>query len=97
MLYALLVLFNLLGQLMLDQLDVIFVVGGFFSEFMFMLFHHLVEPPLSAFFLVVVSLLKSVFFCLVEGFELAQLLLGLLLNFANLCLVGSFFFFQLSF
>ena len=63
---ALLILFNLLRQLVLDQLNVVLVVGSLFSELVVVLFHHLVESPLSAFLLIVVPLLKSVFFSLVE-------------------------------
>ena len=60
---ALLILFNLLRQLVLYQLNVVLVVGSLFSELVVVLFHHLVESPLSAFLLIVVPLLKSVFFC----------------------------------
>jgi hypothetical protein len=58
---SLLIFFNLLRQLLLDQLNVVLVVGGLFSELVVVLFHHLVESPLSAFLLIVVPLLKSVF------------------------------------
>lgn len=94
---ALLILFNLLRQLVLDQLNVVLVVGSLFSELVVVLFHHLVESPLSAFLLIVVPLLKSVFFCLVECLQLGQLFLGLLLHFADLRLVRPLFLFQLPF
>jgi len=97
MLNALLVLFHLLCKLMLDQLNVVFVISGFFSEPMVVLLHHLVESPLGAFFLIVVPLLKSVLFCLIECLKLSQLLLRLLLYFTDLCFVRPFFLFQLPF
>jgi len=82
---------------MLNQLDIVFVVGGFFSELVVVLLHHLVESPLSTFFLVVVPLLKSVLFCLIECLKLGQLLLRLLLHFTYLCLIRPLFIFQLPF
>lgn len=95
MLHALLVLFNLLRQLVLDQFDVVLVVGRLFSKLMLMFLHHLVHPSLSALFLVVVPLLKSVFFCLVERLQLRELLLGLSLHLADLLLVRALLFLQL--
>lgn len=73
------------------------MVGGLFSELVVVLFQHLVESPLSAFLLVIVPLLKSVFFCFVECLQLGQLLLGLLLHFTDLRLVRPLFLFQLPF
>ena len=91
------VLLNRMVQIALDHLHLVFVVVGLFTEFLLVLFYQLVGSTGVTLFFVVEALLETLFFRLIELFELLQLFLGLRIDFLNLLLVQAFFFFKFLF
>jgi hypothetical protein len=84
-------------QIALDHLHLVFVVVGLFTEFLLVLFYQLIGSTGVSLFFVVEALLKTLFFRLIELFELLQLFLGLRVDFLKLLLVQAFLFFKFLF
>lgn len=91
------VLLNCMVQIALDHLHLVFVVVGLFTELLFVLFYQLVGSAGVSLFFVVKALLETLFFRLIELFELLQLFLRLRVDFLKLLLVQAFFFFKFLF
>jgi len=91
------VLLNRMVQIALDHLHLVFVVVGLFTEFLLVLFYQLICSAGVTLFFVVEALLETLFFRLIELFELLQLFLGLRVDFLKLLLVQAFFFFKFLF
>ena len=91
------VLLNRMVQIALDHLHLVFVVVGLFTELLLVLFYQLIGSAGVSLFFVVEALLETLFFRLIELFELLQLFLGLRVDFLKLLLVQAFFFFKFLF